>query len=352
MNTKPNVVTDLTLKTLNNLKTTVPPLVQEFVKLAQKYQQQCSLLAAAGVALADSVYKIGNSVNSDMGEALRKLGEAMREEENKREELARALVTDLITPIKQAADTDVREVLMFEKNYKKDRDTLRNEILRLEAKTKKLGSGKKTSPEQLKSQIQELNDRVREAELMRSNKMRDVVLLERKKYGAFIGSWNFIITRQIESHSSALNNLRAGEATWSALPSTMQSAPKDVEEMIKKQDRTLVQIQSSEGGASQSVSSPNLRLSFGPGAIAGYESYADYDSYDTQAYTPQPGEGGELPYQGRVLYDYAGEEETDLPLTAGETLTIVQHDDGSGWTKGQNFAGQIGIFPSTYIELF
>lgn len=31
-------------------------------------------------------------------------------------------------------------------------------------------------------------------------------------------------------------------------------------------------------------------------------------------------------------------------------ITIIQDDDGSGWTKGQNSHGNVGLFPTSYIQ--
>jgi len=54
--------------------------------------------------------------------------------------------------------------------------------------------------------------------------------------------------------------------------------------------------------------------------------------------------------QARALYDYASNEPSDLPLSANDIVTIIQDDDGSGWTKGQDENGRVGIFPTSYIE--
>jgi len=304
--------------------------------------------------LADCIYKIGASVNSDIGDGLRKLGEAIREQETRREELARYLVSDMIAPVRQAAENDSRELLLFEKNYKKDRDQLRSEILKLEAKTRK--AGKKTSPESLKSQIQELNDRIKEAEVMRGNKLRDVILLERKKYGNFLSSWNYFVAREVDNHTAALNNFKASEANWTALAASINTAPKDVEDMIRKQERTLVQIQPDDSAGRST--SEEFKISYNPGSQgpSTYSSYADYDnSYDNQ-YNSETrsstdyGSNNSGYSQARALYDYTSEEATDLPLVQGELIDVVQHDDGSGWTKGSNQSGQVGIFPTSYIQ--
>lgn len=50
-----------------------------------------------------------------------------------------------------------------------------------------------------------------------------------------------------------------------------------------------------------------------------------------------------------ALYDYAGEQQGDLPFYAGDIITITAEDDGSGWLTGE-LNGQSGIFPASYVR--
>jgi len=51
-----------------------------------------------------------------------------------------------------------------------------------------------------------------------------------------------------------------------------------------------------------------------------------------------------------VLYDFASDVETDLVLTVGETIKLIQKDD-SGWWLGENSEKEQGYFPSNLVEL-
>jgi len=241
---------------------------------------------------------------------------------------------------------------------------MRTEILRLENRTKK--AGKKTTPEVLKQQISELNDKIKEAETMRSNKLRDIILLERKRYATFLVMWNSVLSKDHDAHTDALGKIKNNEALWITLAGSGNNLPKEIDEMISKQERTLVQI--SPAGVGEDPG--NYRLSYAPGALQQsysgsydsysdtYDSYSSYDSgtsgggsYDSYDYgSAAPAAAGASGARARALYNYVSDEPADLPLNANDIVTILQDDDGSGWTKGQDSSGRVGIFPTSYIE--
>eukprot|EP00026_Physarum_polycephalum_P010451 Phypoly_transcript_10615.p1 GENE.Phypoly_transcript_10615~~Phypoly_transcript_10615.p1 ORF type:complete len:373 (+),score=89.06 Phypoly_transcript_10615:148-1266(+) len=362
------VVTDLTLKIVNNLKTVSPPLFTEVTKALQKYQQAVEELSKQGGVLADALYKIGASHSGDLGEGLRKCAEFIKDSETKREDVASVLLQAVIVPLKANADTEMKEALAYEKNYKKDRDQMRQDIMKLEARTKK--AGKKITPEQLKQQISELNDKVKEAETMKSNKFREAIILERKKYATLLSLLNTFMAKELEIQNDYINKHKVNETMWATLAASVTQIPKEFEEMIQKQERTYVQIQA------QASDADNYRISYAPNALNTsssnlnasysyeYGNYDSYDSYDGTSYdapsspTSYSYAGGDASYgasagggsQARALYDYAGDQATDLSFSAGDIITIVQDDDGSGWTKGQDSNGNEGIFPTSYIE--
>ncbi|CAG8656671.1 2569_t:CDS:2 [Cetraspora pellucida] len=49
-----------------------------------------------------------------------------------------------------------------------------------------------------------------------------------------------------------------------------------------------------------------------------------------------------------VMYDYDAEEEGEISLKEGATITILEKTD-DGWWRGKNEQGESGIFPSTYV---
>ncbi|CAG8442938.1 14189_t:CDS:2 [Gigaspora rosea] len=49
-----------------------------------------------------------------------------------------------------------------------------------------------------------------------------------------------------------------------------------------------------------------------------------------------------------VMFDYDAEEEGEISLKEGTTITILEKTD-DGWWRGKNEQGETGIFPSTYV---
>ncbi|KAG1150003.1 hypothetical protein G6F37_002172 [Rhizopus arrhizus] len=52
-----------------------------------------------------------------------------------------------------------------------------------------------------------------------------------------------------------------------------------------------------------------------------------------------------------VLHDYSAENEDEIGLMRGEYITVIDQPEQSGWWKGTNESGQIGIFPSNFVQI-
>lgn len=70
---------------------------------------------------------------------------------------------------------------------------------------------------------------------MRSTKLRDIILLERKRYATFLAMWNQVLAKDHDSHTDALNKMKGNEALWITLGGSATQLPKEFEEMISKQ---------------------------------------------------------------------------------------------------------------------
>jgi hypothetical protein len=87
-----------------------------------------------------------------------------------------------------------------------------------------------------------------------------------------------------------------------------------------------------------------------------YTAYDNYDtSYDT-GYDPNSEYGGgntggnyQILGTCKALYNFSGEQQTDLSFYAGDVINIVGEDDGSGWLSGE-LNGYVGIFPASYVQ--
>ncbi|GJJ77311.1 formin-binding protein 1 [Entomortierella parvispora] len=55
--------------------------------------------------------------------------------------------------------------------------------------------------------------------------------------------------------------------------------------------------------------------------------------------------------QAHVLYDYDAASPGELSVRAGDVVTVLENDDGSGWVACQVQGGATGLIPATYIEI-
>ncbi|KAI8818972.1 uncharacterized protein EV422DRAFT_559143 [Fimicolochytrium jonesii] len=74
------------------------------------------------------------------------------------------------------------------------------------------------------------------------------------------------------------------------------------------------------------------------------------DSRSDRPKTPIPKQTGpKVLFHVRALYDFAGTEEGELRLTRGDVVDVYDATTFQEWWKGE-VRGQIGIFPSNYVE--
>ncbi|KAF6011404.1 hypothetical protein HII13_002498 [Brettanomyces bruxellensis] len=53
----------------------------------------------------------------------------------------------------------------------------------------------------------------------------------------------------------------------------------------------------------------------------------------------------------KAKFPYEAKDEDEVSIQAGETLSVLQMDDGSGWTQVHTPDGSSGLVPTTYIEI-
>lgn len=55
--------------------------------------------------------------------------------------------------------------------------------------------------------------------------------------------------------------------------------------------------------------------------------------------------------QVQALYDFSGEPgTTEMSITSGEILTLLNTEIGEGWWEGRNAKGETGLFPAAYVR--
>ncbi|PPR05914.1 hypothetical protein CVT26_008808 [Gymnopilus dilepis] len=55
--------------------------------------------------------------------------------------------------------------------------------------------------------------------------------------------------------------------------------------------------------------------------------------------------------EARVLYDFTATSEFELAVHEGQTVRVIEPDDGSGWTKVEDSNQESGLVPASYLEI-
>jgi len=200
----------------------------------------------------------------------------------------------------------------------------------------KLKKREKKGPAVLQKAIQQLNDKIKDFEKLKADKLRAILLLERKKYCHFLSQWLPVAQAELECCGEGMK-IKENESNWKTLVNSQQTLQIDTENLIKSQERTLVALT--------------------PGSNEYYD-YSAYDNYDTSydSSYDNSNNNGSMTSNGyqilgtcSALYNFKGEQESDLSFYEGDVINIITEDDGSGWITGE-LNGAVGIFPATYVK--
>jgi len=293
-------------------------------------------MSEEGRKFADALQKVGQLQTGDLGVGVMKMADIHRSIEGKRDQVTRSIQEDVITSLQKSAKADEMELTQFENDYKRNRDACRQKMAKLEGNSKKAG---KKGAAALQEAIKELDVAVKEADKIKADKLRNVLLLERKKFCNLLTQMGMFVSSEVDMFSEGMR-FKEQQSYFSNLSSSNSNLPNDLEALINSQaqERTFVQIQGGDEGGGYSG-----------GYSGGSTDYTS--SYDTSYDTGYNAPGGYGNSQGTctALYDFAGDQPTDLPFYAGEVVTITAEDDGSGWMTGE-LNGRSGIFPSSYVQ--
>lgn len=364
--------TELTNRTVENLKAS-KSLFEDFVRSARVYQKTCTQMADASRGLSDSLTRVSQGCTGDIGQALMQLAEAQRMLHVKQEALNKAVAMELVNSVLSRIKPEEMELKQFQDSSAKSLKSCKANISKLTAASK--GAGKKGGG-QLQNSIQALNDAIKDEENLKSDILRNVLLLERKKYCGFLGSWIPVVAGQLDL-SGETERMRAAVESWKRTAQSYQSLPQDLDTMLTAQtERTFVKIQESAGssGFGGGGGGYDTGSSFGAGGGSfappapppmgggydqgGFDSYGgggggfDQGSSFGAPPPPPPAPAGGGGYVGSctALYDYVGEMQEDLSFYAGSVINVTKLDDGSGWIEGE-LDGATGIFPASYVQM-
>lgn len=262
--------------------------------------------------------KLSTNFRGDLEEGIRKMAEAQREIERRRLEMSEHLLREVVQPLGRSVDSESRyELPAFEKEYQKKRTKLMRELKDVESETKKVGTRKKQqTPEELQKSIKILTDKVKDLDRLRSEALRQVLLMERKRGCDFLRMWTRVMEQQLYQFTEGYNILNDGRQFWADLAASRDRLPNDDEALLAAvsamtAERTFVPLQTAASAnnpsafdPSQAQRSQNFQQpprTFVPAAVADppHQSYhmggggggGEYDTYDQGGYD-QGGHGG------------------------------------------------------------
>ena len=188
----------------------------------------------------------------------------------------------------------------FEKSYYKRHGEIVEELRRAEKETKK--SGKK-SPYQLQQAIQELTDKMNEMTNHRQAKLKEILLMERKRYCDIVHLLNSVIDSQMSLSTYSNQTLQDQHQKWKGVADTYNQLPSDCQALISRsgvKERTSTAITTGE------LSSETV-------ATESYDEYASEAYYDENYYNEgdEYYEGYEEGYDEGYEEGYEEEEEEE-----------------------------------------
>jgi hypothetical protein len=379
------------------------PDFHNFIKTAKRYQEQLVSLIDLGKAFSDSLMKLSTNFRGDLEEGIRKMAEAQREIERRRLEMSEHLLREVVQPLGRSVESESKyELPAFEKEYQKKRTKLVRELKEVEAETKKVGTRKKQqTPEELQKSIKILTDKVKDLDRLRSEALRQVLLMERKRGCDFLRMWTRVMEQQLYQFTEGYNILNDNRQFWADLAASRDQLPTDDEALLASvsamtAERTFVPLQTAASTNNpaafaqpprQFVPTMEPQPQYSSYAPAGTQ-YGQYDTYDqsvaagggyqeTAPYDDLPPapleQGSYLPDEDlpppppqsddwsqtegtattglgrcRVLFEYEAQRDDELTLVPGEELTILQEDEG--WWLCAMPDGRQGLLPSNFVE--
>eukprot|EP01104_Vermistella_antarctica_P001947 TRINITY_DN120_c0_g4_i2.p1 TRINITY_DN120_c0_g4~~TRINITY_DN120_c0_g4_i2.p1 ORF type:complete len:418 (-),score=105.54 TRINITY_DN120_c0_g4_i2:412-1665(-) len=376
------------------------PKFREFVKLAQKYAAALSAANDLGKQVHEALMRASEGHKGDVGSKIRDLASVQLEIVTFNDAVAKSYTDDVVTPLQKNIDQDKNNLHTFAADYKKTNNSLLSQHKKAEAGTRKAG---KKGPEQLQQAIQDLTTKMKEINVFRTTKLREVLSMERKRFCGLLLVLCRLSESQLESSSSIVSGIEPQLAGWQSVANDLE-LPQNAEQLIRETitpDRTFVSIQG-EGydeydtpisprppatdnytaaaapppaarPPPQAVSPPPAQMGMPGGGMGGamaaamagggggggggspsggggWGAAAPSQGFEQEEEAANEDDGPAMLFEARAIYDFVGEQEYELSFNAGDIVRVYQEDeDGSGWFQGE-IDGVTGPFPGNYVE--
>jgi len=390
---KVNPKVERTQQIIENLKT-VDPLFRETLKNAEKYAKQLSALVESGKQLTESLKKLSVTYQGDIGDGISRLADAQSQVQAKQDYLQKTIINDLVNPALQTLDKEgTKEVKTIEADFRKGRQKIQEDLKKAELLSQKAG---KKSAESLQLAITNLSDKMKLLEEFNSQQLRNAILLERKKYCAYLLKWSTVVSQEIDNYRFSADLLQRINDEVINLATQSTTLPTTMEELTRVKEQTYTSIQTdsfseyfSDLDEPAAPASPHLQRqsSFGSAPPAPpsfppvpsspppltHQNSAPVGGKRTSLHAQSNsfGSGGSMPFpnkavpappglpplapqnpppnpKAKALYDYTPQQPDELQFYADNVISVIR-EGADGWWFGE-LNGVQGLFPGNYVE--
>ena len=183
----------------------------------------------------------------------------------------------------------------------------------------------------------------------RQERLREILLYERRKYCEILRFWVNVVDSQIKGWNESHRSLTDHQQTWKEIANDVNNLSVSAEDLLRRtgvKERTSLAIQPGDNTGSYYEEEYDSYYSEEGAYEESYEDYSYNESYSAPVVSV-PSSGSST--KARALYDYVGTHDYELNFRAGETINILSEDHATGWWIGE-LRGVQGPFPGNYVE--
>eukprot|EP01094_Clydonella_sp_ATCC50884_P007521 TRINITY_DN16716_c0_g1_i1.p1 TRINITY_DN16716_c0_g1~~TRINITY_DN16716_c0_g1_i1.p1 ORF type:complete len:344 (-),score=139.53 TRINITY_DN16716_c0_g1_i1:19-1050(-) len=303
-------------------------------KLATAHHAASQKYIETGKAMVDHLVKISLGMDSrveDVAAVLTQISSLEKSIFLSFDDLNTTVLEQLSTSLSRALDAEKKAIAQFEKSFNAQQQQLFNDLRKAEKESQKAG---KKSPQALQAAIQAITDKMTEIKDVRKERLKNILLMERKKHTDLLAAWVAMVDAQNSAYSGAHSTLAGQRDQWAAVSQQSTKLHEKSEALLNdvgSKERTATSIGEMGEG------------SYDEGDEGYYDEgegyYEEGDAYAEAAGT----------FTARALYDYAGTHDYELKFSAGDIITVTNVDEATGWWTGE-LHGVVGPFPGNYVE--
>jgi Fe2+ transport system protein B len=205
-------------------------LFSELGKNVQKHTAQLAALASSCAVLVDNLQRIGEQEKGDLGEVIKQIAEAHKTSGDNLGKHAQAWTEHLLQDINTRLNTDKLDVANFDKNFKAKRAASVKNLKKAEANQAKANKPKmkSKSPDKAEEANAQMAQAEQEHDTMLCEQLKEVVVLERKKYCHLLQQLDTLCTAQAELYRAEVMVMENINALVAPVAASEEVIPENV----------------------------------------------------------------------------------------------------------------------------